>query len=119
MAVEHATIPKNHGVLPQSNGFAEITGPCGDTMWFWLYVADGIVQDVSFMTDGCCSSLACGSMATTLAKGRNIKDIVAINQKCILDALGKFPSEFKHCALLAANTLRAAYQDYINNSAES
>jgi NifU-like protein involved in Fe-S cluster formation len=50
-------------------------------------------------------------MATCLAKGKSIADSAAIAQQDILRALGGLPPEVEHCALLAANTLKAACDD--------
>jgi nitrogen fixation NifU-like protein len=111
-AREHARNPHNHGLLSDFNGHARITGPCGDTMEFWVDVRNGIVERVSFITDGCASSLACGSMTTCLAKGKRCEEAVALRQQDILVALGSLPSEFEHCALLAVNTLKAACANY-------
>lgn len=118
VAQDHAEHPRNYGPLDSNNGHARITGPCGDTMEFWLVARNGKVQRVSYITDGCGSSLACGSMATSLAEGRRVDDAAALKQKDILDALGKFPKEFEHCALLAANTLKAACEDYLKHPRE-
>lgn len=82
-------------------------------MQFWVSVRDGSVEKVSFITDGCGSSLACGSMATSLAQGKRVEDAAAVQQQDILDALGGFPQESEHCALLAATTLKAACDDYL------
>lgn len=114
--VEHAVRPRNNGALSNSNGHARITGPCGDTMEFWLLVHDGSVEKVGFITDGCGWSQACGSMATSLAKGKSIADAAVIGQQDILSALGGLPEEVEHCALLAANTLKAACDDYLANA---
>jgi Mrp family chromosome partitioning ATPase len=113
VARDHAAHPRNYGPLQGFDGHARITGPCGDTMEFWLTVRKGKVKRASFITDGCGSSLACGSVATSLAGGKDVKDVAALQQKDILDALGGFPMESEHCALLAANTLRAACEDYL------
>ena len=32
--------PRNYGPLESFNGHARITGPCGDTMEFWIQVTD-------------------------------------------------------------------------------
>jgi ATP-binding protein involved in chromosome partitioning len=114
VARDHAVHPRNHGPLRDFDGHARITGPCGDTMEFRFAVGNGKITRVSFTTDGCGSSLACGSIATSLAEGKRIEDAAALKQKDILDALGGFPSEFEHCALLAANTLKAACEDYLH-----
>jgi len=114
VAHDHAANPRNHGSLADSNGYARITGPCGDTMEFWLTARNGTLDKVSFITDGCGSSLACGSMATCLVEGKRVEDAAALRQQDILDALGGFPPESEHCALLAANTLKAACENYLN-----
>ncbi len=113
VARDHAIHPRNFGPPEKCDGHARITGPCGDTMEFWLIVQDNIMVEVDFVTDGCGSSLACGSMATCLAQGRDIEDIINLRQQDILRALGGFPRESEHCALLAANTLQAACEDYL------
>jgi ATP-binding protein involved in chromosome partitioning len=111
-ARDHAIHPRNYGPLHDFNGHARITGPCGDTMEFWLAARNGKVERVSFTTDGCGSSVACGSMATSLTVGKRVEDAATLGQNDILEALGEFPQEFGHCALLAANTLKAACEDY-------
>lgn len=111
--LDHALKPRNGGALSNFNGHARITGPCGDTMEFWLLIRDGGVEEVRFTTDGCGWSRACGSMATCLAEGKSIGNAAAIGQQDILRALGGLPPEVEHCALLAANTLKAACDDYI------
>lgn len=71
-AWDHATQPHHKGMLLTFNGHARVTGPCGDTMEFWLYAVKDRVEKVSFETDGCGSSLACGSMAACLAEGKRV-----------------------------------------------
>lgn len=111
---DHARNPRNHGPLTNFNGHARITGPCGDTMEFWLSVIDGKVERIGFTTTGCGSSLACGSMTTCMARGNDIEDVFNIEQKDVLEALGGVPEESEHCALLSTNTLKAACEDYLN-----
>ncbi len=109
--LEHAENPKNVGQLKEYTGHARITGPCGDTMEFWVFEREGHVEHASFITDGCAHSAACGSMATSLAQGRSASDAAALSQQDILDALVDLPEESEHCALLASDTLRAALED--------
>jgi Mrp family chromosome partitioning ATPase len=112
---DHAQNPRNNRPLPTFNGHARITGPCGDTMEFWLLVQEKRVVHVSFITDGCGSSHACGSMATCLAEGKSVEEAAAISQQDILAALGGLPPAAEHCALLAANTLKAACEDCLRH----
>lgn len=113
-ARRHAKDPHNRGALDIFNGHAKVTGPCGDTMEFWLLADQGKIKKVSFVTDGCDPSLAGGSMTTCLAEGKTIEEAKAITQKAVLDALGGLPEDHEHCALLAANTLVAACDDYLS-----
>jgi len=82
-------------------------------MEFWLLVRERTVERVSFTTDGCGSSHASGSMATCLVENRAFSVAYRLCQQDILGALGGLPSAIKHCALLAANTLHAACEDYL------
>ncbi len=109
--IDHAMNPRNLGTMTDADGFARVTGPCGDTMEVWLKVNDGTITDINFMTDGCGTSIASGSMVTELAKGKNIIEAKKISQKDILNALGGLPEESQHCALLAVNTIKTAISD--------
>ncbi len=107
-AMERFGRPRNYGPLDQFDGHARITGPCGDTMEFWLRIADLHVVQAKFITDGCGPSRAAGSMATELATGKPVQEVLQIQQGDVLRALGGLPKDSEHCALLAANTLKAA-----------
>jgi nitrogen fixation NifU-like protein len=111
--MDHAQNPRNAGSLPNADGFAVVTGPCGDTMKIWLRVREEVIQADAFWTDGCGPSIASGSMLTELAKGKPIREAMRITEKHVLDALGGLPEESQHCALLAADTLKEAVKDYL------
>ena len=111
--VDHAMNPRNVGSMENADGIAKVTGPCGDTMEIWLKVQNGAIANATFMTDGCGTSIASGSMATELAKGETITEAGKISQQDVLSALGGLPKGSEHCALLAANTLKEAMRDYI------
>ncbi len=105
-------VPANFGPLRGANGNARITGPCGDTMEFWISVEDGRLARVSFTTDGCWHSMASGSAAALLAEGMTLEQAAAISQADVLQAIVGLPEESVHCALLASNALKAAVADY-------
>jgi nitrogen fixation NifU-like protein len=111
--VAHGMDPRNLGELEDANGFARVTGPCGDTMSVWLKVEGATIISASFLTDGCGPTIASGSMVTEMVKGKSISEAEKTTQRDVLDALGGLPQESEHCALLAANTLQAAIRDYI------
>jgi len=111
--IDHFLNPRNLAEIPAPDGFARVTGPCGDTMEICLKVRDGRVTDASFWTDGCGPSIASGSVVTEMAKGTNIGEAQRISQHDVLAALDGLPEESEHCALLAASTLREAIKNYL------
>jgi nitrogen fixation NifU-like protein len=116
--VQHALFPRNPGSMKNPDGHAKITGPCGDTMEIFIRVSNGKISEASFLTDGCTTSIASGSMAVEMATNKKVEDARCISQEDILEALEDLPKESRHCALLAANTLRAAVRDYAKMARE-
>ncbi|MFC2062499.1 iron-sulfur cluster assembly scaffold protein [Chloroflexota bacterium] len=116
--IDHAMNPRGVGSMEVADGYASITGPCGDTMQIWLKVRNEIITEATFMTDGCGTSIASGSMVVDMAKGKSISQALSISQQDVLDALGGLPEESQHCALLAANTLKQAIRDYMATKKE-
>ncbi len=100
--------PLNLGVLHNPQGYAQVKGPCGDTIEVFLHIEENRITRATFTTDGCGPSVAAGSMATQLAVGKTLDEARAITPYTILEALGGLPEESEHCALLAANTLASA-----------
>jgi len=113
--IERWLNPRNLGKVRNADGFAKIKGPCGDTMQISFKVKDGRLSKIKFMTDGCASSIAAGSIATELAQGKKLEETAEISQEMILDALDGLPEESVHCALLASNTLKEAIKNYCNS----
>jgi nitrogen fixation NifU-like protein len=111
--IDHVQNPRNVGSIPNADGFASVTGPCGDTMEIWLKVLDGTIKQATFWTDGCGTTIAAGSMVTELIKGKTVANALGTTQQYVLDALGGLPEDSVHCALLAANTLKEAAKDYL------
>jgi nitrogen fixation NifU-like protein len=116
--VEHSMNPRNVGDLEDADGFGKVTGPCGDTMEMWLKVKNGAIRDASFLTDGCGTTIASGSMVTEMVKGESVSEAQSISQQDVLNALGGLPEESQHCALLATDTLKEAIRDYLAMSKE-
>ncbi len=110
--------PKNIGKIENPDGFGRVKGPCSDTMEIFLRVNNGIIQSATFRTDGCGTTIASAGMATEMIKGKTIEEASSITDKNILDALDGLPDESKHCALLAANTIKAAIYDYKKTNRE-
>lgn len=111
--VDHWLHPRNFKKMDDPDGTARVRGACGDTMEISIRVKDGTVVEACFLTDGCITSIASGSMAIELVTGKSVAEVATtISQGAILDGIGGLPSDSEHCALLAAKTLKIAVLDY-------
>jgi len=108
--IEEYNNPKNIGKMVQPDAFATLTGWCGDTMEIYLKMDHDIIEDISFMTDGCGATIACGSMLTSMVKGKSIEEVKAITDDDLITALEGLPKENLHCAHLAVITLEKALE---------
>jgi len=121
------------GVMKDPDAHARVTGPCGDTMEVFLAIREGRVVGASFVTDGCASTIACGSMTCDLAIGKPVTELRAgrvgapdstsgalmrreVTPEAIVEALGGLPEADLHCALLAARTLDEAAAGWAGRS---
>ncbi len=100
------------GMLKDPDAHASNKGTCGDTIEIFMKFKNGIVNEASFVTDGCGSSMVCGSFAAEMSMGKDPEEIFEITGEAILDKLGEFPEENRHCAFLAAETLHKAVNEY-------
>jgi nitrogen fixation NifU-like protein len=106
--LEEARHPSNLGMMLDPDGHAALSGPCGDTMEIFLRIAGGQITVAAFMTDGCAPTVACGSMLTTIVRGKTLEQAAAIDAGDLIIALDGLPPEHVHCATLAVSTLREA-----------
>ena len=114
VVIEHWQNPRNFKPMGQPDGYGKVKGICGDTMEMFVKMKEGKISECSFLTDGCATTIACGSMATELAKNKTFTEALAIiSGESILKKLGGLPEESTHCAFLAAETLRLALADSI------
>jgi len=116
--VEHAVNPRNVGSLPEADANASLLGACGDNMEMWLKIRQNLVHEITFWTDGCEATIACGSITTEMAKGKTIGEAMSISPELIMEKLGGLPPEHTHCASLASLTLKKALVEYLNLSRE-
>jgi nitrogen fixation NifU-like protein len=70
--------PENIGKIDGPDCQVSITGVCGDTIEMFLYVKNGRVSDIKFMTDGCGATISCASYVTRTAKGKFIEEALLI-----------------------------------------
>jgi len=118
--IDHWLNPRNFRTLEAADGFARNTGVCGDTMEMFVRMKNDRIVECTFQTDGCGTTIVCGSAATELARGRALLEALGrVSAEGILRALGGLPEGSLHCAQLAAETLRRALADFLSRKKES
>lgn len=100
-----------HVVRP--DGQARVVGACGDVMEVRLKFLGGRMVEGSPWTNGCAHSVNCVAAAVDLAIGKSPAEILDIDSEAIRDAVGGLPRDHLHCAGLAAETLHAAIDHYM------
>jgi nitrogen fixation protein NifU and related proteins len=129
--LEHYKRPRNKGAIQDATAHVHMNNPtCGDEVYLFLRVRDGVVEDVGFEGEGCSISQASISMMTQILKGQPVADGLrlaerftammhgdpeAAKDKELRDAralagVSKFPTRVK-CALLGWNAYEKAAED--------
>ena len=106
--------PKNWGKPPDNeiSISQSYKGPCNDTMNLFLKIKDEIIEKANFITDGCGATIATASQVTLLIEGKSLKFAENLTAEEIDNSLGRLPEDHKHCAKLAAMTLKKAIKKY-------
>ncbi len=111
--MDHFANPRNVGEISDADGIGKVGNPqCGDVMWLYIKVKDGILTDIKFKTFGCGAAIATSSMITELARGKTIEEAKKISRQDVADSLEGLPPTKMHCSNLAADALREAIKDY-------
>ncbi len=111
--LDHFLNPRNVGDIPHPDALGQAGEPaCGDTMRLTLRIQRGKIIDARFRTFGCAAAIASSSMATQLLKGKTLAQARRFTNRQIVTALGGLPPAKIQCSVLAAQALRAAFQDY-------
>ncbi len=112
--INHWQNPRNFKKIKSPDGYASVKGSCGDTMEMFIKMDREKISECGFQTDGCGTTIVCGSVVTELALNKSFTEALArVSADEILKILGGLPPADIHCAELAAETLRRALADYL------
>ena len=111
LVIDHATRPQHIGRMHDPHGSSAVCGWCGEVMEFYVRLADTAIAEVSFMADGCISTMACGDMLAEMAGSKSVQAARAITAEELQAALGGLPYANQHCSELAVSALREALDD--------
>ena len=107
-AIQHGRHPTNAGRMEDPDASASRVGWCGEVMEMYLRLDGDRVAETTFWADGCLSTMACGDMITTMARGMALEDAAKITPEELIAALDGLPYKSHHCAALSVETLREA-----------
>jgi nitrogen fixation NifU-like protein len=122
--IDHYENPRNVGTFGADEkgiGTGLVGAPaCGDVMKLQIQVEIGedgkkFIGDAKFKTFGCGSAIASSSLLTEIVKGKTLDDAKKIKNSDIAEELALPPVKI-HCSVLAEDAIRAAIEDYENNS---
>jgi len=106
--------PKFKRMMKDPDGYAILTGECGDTMEMYLQFENNRVSGFLF-GDGCASSSISVSFAAELTIGKTPDEILDLTDDKLLKRIGKLPENDLHCASLAIKTVQEALSNYMPN----
>lgn len=110
LILDHYRNPRNFGHLEDATSAGEAKNvSCGDRLEMTVSVKNGKVHEIRFQGEGCAISQAAASLLTEYAKGKSVKNLLALEPKDVLEllAIELSPVRMK-CALLSLETIKKA-----------
>ena len=137
--LEHNRHPRNFKKLTGATHVAEGYNPlCGDHLWVYAIISDGIIQEATFEGSGCAISKASASMMTTALKGKTVAEAKVLfdefhrlvigdlkpdqqpnhlEKLAVFSGIWQYPSRVK-CASLCWHTMNGAFDKKATISTE-
>lgn len=131
--LDHNKSPRNFRVAEPHTHDAEGYNPlCGDQVHIYVRLKENVIDDISFMGNGCAISKSSASLMTTILKGKTteeaetvfhqfhelvagksdeLPDLESLGKLAVFAGIKEFPMRVK-CASLAWHTYHSAVQDY-------
>jgi len=106
----HNWSPPASPIETPSLEFRDFNPLCGDELTVQLAVdGQGLIEDIRFSGHGCAISQAAASMVSDEVKGTNVRDLLSLDRKFVLELLGIDISATRmKCALLSLKVLKSA-----------
>ena len=117
---DHARNPRNEGFMKDADVLVQAGDPTqGDAFLYLFKIETERVSDARFLAKGSPAAVAASSVATELAIGKTLDEVLAIKHTAIAAALGGVPEEKMYCCRMAASALHTAVLQYRNSEEES
>lgn len=116
MIIDYSRNPINYGKIEDHDVTFHDSNPlCGDSIDIDMKIDDNKVSDIKFHGKGCAICMACSSVLTEIAKGKNIEEVKNISKNDVLGELGleNLQAVRIKCALLSLKVLKFALYSYL------
>jgi len=111
--MDHVANPRNIGVIEDASVIIKAGDPgCGDGLLIFLKIEDERIVDYKYKIFGCGAAIATSSIASEMAMGKTLDEVMEITPQGIAAALDGLPEDKMHCSNLAAGALHAAVRHY-------
>ena len=121
MIIDYSRNPINYGKIEDHDVTFHDSNPlCGDSIDIDMKIDGDKVSDIKFHGKGCAICMACSSVLTEIAKGKNITDVRNISKTDVLGELGleNLQAVRIKCALLSLKVLKSALYSYLGKHLE-
>ncbi len=121
MIIDYSRNPVNYGKIDDYDVTFHDSNPlCGDSIDIDMKFKDNKVSDIKFHGKGCAICMACSSVLTEIAKGKDIDEVRNISKHDVLSELGleHLQAVRIKCALLSLKVLKSALYSYLGKHLE-
>ena len=116
MIIDYSRNPLNYGEMESPDVTYHDSNPlCGDSIDIDLKFDDKKVSDIKFHGKGCAICMACSSVLTEIAKGKDIEEVKKLEKNDVLSELGleNLQAVRIKCALLSLKVLKYALYSHL------
>jgi nitrogen fixation NifU-like protein len=116
MIIDYSRNPINYGKIEDHDVTFHDSNPlCGDSIDIDMKIDNNTISDIKFHGKGCAICMACSSVLTEIAKGKNIDEVRNISKTDVLGELGleNLQAVRIKCALLSLKVLKSALYSYL------
>jgi nitrogen fixation NifU-like protein len=99
-------------IIKNPDGYGKRTHVCGDAIEIFLIIKDNRIQSISYYTEGCMNTNACGNAVVLLTEGKSVEQAWEIRPENITEYLQTLPPHETHCTEMAVGALHLALSDY-------
>ncbi len=119
--MDHFMNPRNVGEIDDADGTGTCGNPvCGDLMTFYVKIepqtddlSKARITEIRFKTFGCGAAIAVASLASEIAKGKTLAQVVDLSRNDVAEGLDGLPPVKMHCSNLGVQAIHEAIKDYL------